>query len=184
MSKKIETSNLILKSSSIEFAEETLNYYLRNLDFLKEFEPKRSDKFFTMEGQLNLLSEEIEGENLKSSYKFYIFTKEKPNHLIGMVNLNNIVWGAFLSCFLGYKLDKDYINKGYMTEALTAITSFAFEDLGLHRVEGNVLPRNKASLKVLEKCAYVNEGRSKDYLKINGVWEDHIHMVKLNSNNL
>ena len=46
--------------------------------------------------------------------------------------------------------------------------------------EANVMPRNKASLKVLEKNHFVNEGLSKYYLKINGVWEDHIHMVKIN----
>ena len=46
--------------------------------------------------------------------------------------------------------------------------------------EANVMPRNKASLRVLEKNRFVNEGLSKYYLKINGVWEDHIHMVKIN----
>lgn len=97
-----------------------------------------------------------------------------------MTALNNVVWGAFYSCFLGCKLDVELINRGYMTTAVQAVTEFAFRRLHLHRIEGNIMPKNKPSLRVLEKCGYQNEGLSKSYLKINGRWEDHIHMVKLN----
>lgn len=100
--------------------------------------------------------------------------------IIGIIGLNNVVWGAFCSAFLGYKLDKDYANKGYMSAAVEMLTKYAFEELGLHRIEANVMPKNKASLRVLEKNQFINEGISKYYLNINGVWEDHIHMVKIN----
>ena len=94
--------------------------------------------------------------------------------------MNNVVWGAFCSASLGYKLDKDYVNKGYMSVAVEMLIKYAFEELGLHRIEANVMPKNKASLRVLEKNQFINEGTSKYYLNINGVWEDHIHMVKIN----
>lgn len=97
-----------------------------------------------------------------------------------MIGLNNVVWNAFCSAFLGYKLDKDFLNRGYMSMAVEMVTRYAFEELHLHRIEANVMPRNKASLRVLEKNQYMNEGTAKYYLKINGVWEDHIHMVKIN----
>ena len=67
-----------------------------------------------------------------------------------------------------------------MTEAVTLGRAYAFSELGQHRIEGNVMPRNLPSRRVLEKCGFENEGLSKYYLKINGIWEDHIHMVKLN----
>ena len=67
-----------------------------------------------------------------------------------------------------------------MTMAVNMISSYAFQTLGLHRLEANVMTGNKASLRVLEKNQFVNEGISRYYLNINGVWEDHIHMVKLN----
>ena len=67
-----------------------------------------------------------------------------------------------------------------MTMAVDMVTAYAFSVLGLHRLEANVMPRNKASLRVLEKNGFLNEGLSKYYLNINEVWEDHIHMVKLN----
>ena len=66
-----------------------------------------------------------------------------------------------------------------MTQAVGLVTRFAFQELGLHRIEGNVMPRNKASIRVLEKNGYRPEGMARSYLEINGVWEDHIHMVKL-----
>ena len=65
-----------------------------------------------------------------------------------------------------------------MTAAVGVLTQYAFSQLGLHRLEANVMPRNRASLRVLEKNGYENEGLAKRYLHINGVWEDHIHMVK------
>ena len=105
---------------------------------------------------------------------------EDPSRIIGMIGLNNVVWGAFCSAFLGYKLDKDFLNRGCMSMAVEMLTEYAFEELHLHRIEANVMPRNKASLRVLEKNHFKNEGISKYYLNINGVWEDHIHMVKIN----
>ena len=66
--------------------------------------------------------------------------------------------GAFQSCFLGYKLDGALCGRGYMTQAVEACTRFAFGPAALHRVEANVMPRNTASLRVLEKCGYRPEG--------------------------
>lgn len=88
--------------------------------------------------------------------------------------------GAFQSCFLGYKLDGALCGRGYMTQAVEACTRFAFGPAALHRVEANVMPRNTASLRVLKKCGYRPEGLARRYLRINGAWEDHIHMVRLN----
>lgn len=53
------------------------------------------------------------------------------------------------------------------------LVRYAFRESGLHRIEANVMPR------VLEKNGFVNEGLSRDCLKINGVWEDRIHMMKI-----
>ena len=79
-----------------------------------------------------------------------------------------------------YQRNKDEINQGYMTEAIKTAVDYAFKELNLHRIEANIMPKNKASLKVVEKLGFINEGISKKYLKINGSWEDHIHMVLLN----
>jgi [ribosomal protein S5]-alanine N-acetyltransferase len=69
-----------------------------------------------------------------------------------------------------------------MTEAVRKGIDIMFNDYKLHRIEANVIPRNARSLKVVRKLGFREEGLAKDYLKINGIWEDHIHMVLLNEN--
>ena len=176
----ILTDRLELRSSQIDFAEMAAAYYLRNADFLAQYEPLREPAFYTKEGQLKILQQEILQEKERTGIAFYLFLKDNPGQIAGKINLNNIVWGGFCSCFLGYKMEERLINSGYMTEAVSATAACAFDTLHLHRIEANVMPRNLRSLRVLEKCGFENEGMSRKYLKIGGVWEDHIHMVKLN----
>lgn len=147
---------------------------------LRSFEPPREEDFFTAARQRALLVQEAEAAEQNTSRRFYLQLPDQPDRIVGMVGLNNIVWGAFCSCFLGYKLDGELTGQGYMTEAVAAVTDFAFTRLRLHRIEANVMPRNRASLRVLEKNGYINEGLSRYYLNINGVWEDHVHMVRIN----
>ena len=68
----------------------------------------------------------------------------------------------------------------YAAEALEAMVELAFEGLNLHRLEASIMPRNAASLALAKRCGFSEEGRSPRYIRINGVWEDHIHMVRLN----
>ncbi len=85
---------------------------------------------------------------MDNRYTFYIFSKDDENKIIGKIGVFNVVRGAFQSCHMGYSLDKDYINKGLMTEVVNAIVDFAFNDIHLHRVEANVMP------KILVHCVY------------------------------
>nr|WP_307988923.1 GNAT family N-acetyltransferase [uncultured Niameybacter sp.] len=169
-----------LVPADLSLAEQVVDYYKRNKDFLEAFEPVRSEEFFSLGCQQAVLKKEISEYEERTAFRFYILSMEQPTKIIGIIGLNNVVWGAFCSAFLGYKLDKDFVNKGYMSIAVKMLTKYAFEELGLHRIEANVMPKNKASLRVLEKNHFINEGVSKYYLNINGIWEDHIHMVKIN----
>jgi [ribosomal protein S5]-alanine N-acetyltransferase len=180
MAATLETNDLILRPADMKFAESVLRYYRRNQAFLEPFEPKRDPAFFTYERQEAALRQEVAAARRKSAFRFYIWTKADPQTVIGRIGLSNIVWGCFLSCFLSYNLDAGHTNQGYMTQAVTAVSQYAFQTLRLHRIEANVMPRNRASRRVLEKCGFREEGVSKQYLKINGVWEDHVHMVLLN----
>lgn len=174
-----ETERLILKVSSPKFAKEVSDYYIRNKDFLKPWEPLRDEQFFTVAHQAKELNEDLNSFKKGNSLRLWLFKKDS-NKLIGVTGFSNIIMGVFLSCFLGYKLDKDEINKGYMTEALKKGIEIMFNEYQLHRIEANIIPRNKASLKVVEKLGFQNEGLAKKYLNINGKWEDHVHMVLLN----
>lgn len=172
-----EKKKIELLPAASELTEQALKYYIRNRQFLAPFEPKRPEIFYTPDFQRTLLEHEAEEFKKKTAFHFYIWLDKK---IIGTIALTNIVRGPFCSAFLGAKLDLEYLNRGYMTQATEEIVKFAFEKENLHRIEANVMPRNLASLRVLEKNGFINEGISHNYLRINGVWEDHIHMVKLN----
>lgn len=176
----MQNNYMQLIPADVSFVQQVTDYYRRNRRFLEKFEPVRSEEFFTLEYQEGILKEEMLKYKEKTSFRFYLKLREEPEKIIGIIALNNVVWGSFCSAYLGYKLDEHFINKGYMSAAIEMLVTYAFEELHLHRIEANVMPKNKASLRVLEKNHFVNEGISKYYLNINGVWEDHIHMVKIN----
>lgn len=184
MQRIYETDRLILKILDENDAGCVLDYYLRNREFLEEWEIKRAEEFYTLESQIGLLRNDQKELEEKRALRLWIFRKsdERNHRTIGAIAFNNIVHGAFLSCFLGYKLDKDEINKGYMTEALRKGIEIIFQEYRLHRIEANIMPKNSRSLRVVEKLGFYNEGLAYKYLNINGKWEDHIHMVLRNEN--
>jgi len=112
--------------------------------------------------------------------RLWIFKKEDRNKAIGNICFSNIIYGNFLSCFLGYKLDKNEINKGYTTEAVKKGILIIFNEYKLHRVEANIIPENLRSIRVVEKLGFEKEGYSKRYLNIGGKWRDHIHYAIYN----
>lgn len=93
--------------------------------------------------------------------------------IVGVVNVNEIVAGAFQSAYLGYYGMSRFSRKGLMTEALRAAVDYAFNDLGLHRLEANIQPENQASIALVRRLGFQKEGFSPRYLRINGEWRDH-----------
>ncbi|WP_017415469.1 GNAT family N-acetyltransferase [Clostridium tunisiense] len=180
MQKVYETERLVLKVIDKSYAELVIDYYLNNKCFLEQWEPVKKKEFYTKQYQEEQLDKELSSIENNNALRLWIFKKEDENRIIGTVGFSNIVRGAFLSCTLGYKLDKDEINKGYISEAIQKGIEVMFNEFGLHRIEANIMPKNNRSMRVVEKLGFYNEGLAYKYLKINGKWEDHIHMVLLN----
>jgi [ribosomal protein S5]-alanine N-acetyltransferase len=59
---------------------------------------------------------------------------------------------------VGYVLAREYWGAGYMLEAMKAFVAFAFEQLGMQRLEAEIDPRNVSSAKLLERLGFVREG--------------------------
>ncbi len=112
-----------------------------------------------------------------SAYSFFIW---RDGNLIGQITLGGVIYGALRGGHIGYWIDRNYANHGYMTEAVEVLTRFGFEGLGLHRIEINVRPENAASCKVAEKAGYHFEGFRPRFLHIDGDWRDHNCYVKEN----
>jgi ribosomal-protein-alanine N-acetyltransferase len=93
--------------------------------------------------------------------------------IVGVVNINAIVRGTFLSASLGYYVGAPFAGCGYMTAGLRAAVRHAFGQLGLHRLEANIQPDNARSLALVRRCGFTREGISRQFLYIAGAWRDH-----------
>lgn len=179
MQKTYYTDHLVLRTLEVADADKVLQYFDRNRAFLQPWEPERDEAFYTVDYHWELLEKEQDEMDAGRMLKLWVFKKDDPEYVIGSLSFNNIVRGCFLSCFLGYRLDEQKAGRGYMTEAVRKGAEVMFYEYGLHRIEANIIPRNAASLRVVIKAGFESEGLARRYLKINGVWEDHIHMVLL-----
>lgn len=108
----------------------------------------------------------------KREFSFGIF-ELGTNNLIGHIALYAVKRLPYSSAFVGYAMDEIYVGKGIVTEAVELVVRFAFEQIGLHRVEAYVSTQNNASIRVLEKSGFQREGLLRKLLYINGEWVDH-----------
>lgn len=150
-------------------AEALLEVLVRDRAFLDEWEPTRSDAFFTLEVQRRGIGNLRELQDLVD---FGIFV-EDTDELVGRVQLSGISLGPFQNAHVGYFVSQRHNGKGYATEGVRQAVDAAFGPLELHRVQAAVMPRNTASIRVLEKVGFREEGFAERYLQIAGRWEDH-----------
>jgi len=106
-------------------------------------------------------------------YPFFAFTKDDET-LVGGITLTNVRRGTVQGCSIGYWVGEQYARNGYMSDTIQIALNFAFEALGLHRVEAACLPENQPSRGLLLKSGFTEEGSAREYLKICGAWRDHV----------
>ncbi len=93
--------------------------------------------------------------------------------ICGVVNLNVITYDALCSAYTSYFSVAGMAERGYMKEGLSLVIRYAFDELGLHRLEANIQPQNLASIALAQSVGFRYEGYSPRYLKINNEWCDH-----------
>lgn len=108
---------------------------------------------------------------LGTGYGFGVFVDGRFG---GEINLSGIQRGPFQNGYVGYWIDEGLAGRSYTPEAAVVLFRYAFEELGLHRLQVAIIPRNAASRRVAEKLRLRDEGTALRYLEINGVWEDHV----------
>jgi ribosomal-protein-alanine N-acetyltransferase len=106
------------------------------------------------------------------AFGFFIGRLE-DDAFLGVININDVIFGGFRSGTLGYYIGADYARRGYMSEALSLVLDRAFTELKLHRIESNIQPGNTASLALVRRLGFRKEGFSPSFLQIDGVWRDH-----------
>lgn len=162
----------VIEPLHMDLALSLLDYCVRNSAFLEPYEPARDASYYSLEHQKEIIRQAIRNKEQDAGYSFAILDPVS-RQLIGRLNLANMTRGAFQNATIGYSLDEQYNSRGWMTEAVRWAITFGFQSLMLHRIQAGVMPRNHASIRVIEKVGFRYEGLAERYLKINGVWEDH-----------
>ena len=150
----------------------------RSRDFLMPWEPTWPADDLTRAAFRRRLKRYAEDQRTDQAYAFFLFRRE-DEELIGGLTLANIRRGVAQAGSLGYWMGAPFERRGYMTAAVLALVPFAFGTLRLHRLEAACIPNNAASIRLLEKTGFVREGYAREYLCINGIWQDHLLYARL-----
>jgi [ribosomal protein S5]-alanine N-acetyltransferase len=120
---------------------------------------------------------EIENDE---AYPFLLF-READDVVLGGLTFGQVKRGVAQSTTLGYWMGQPFAGQGWMSRAVRSATSFAFATLRLHRIEAACLPHNEASIRLLTRTNFQEEGLARSFLRINGVWQDHVLFALLES---
>lgn len=160
-----------IRPVALEDAEELAAVYAANRAFLAPFEPIRDDAFFTAEGQ--------RAAHAASPGNRHAFAIVVEGRIVGTVTLSNVARGAFESCTMGYWVAEAWNGRGVATAAALRATRYAFDVLGLHRVEAGTLVHNIGSQRVLERAGFARFGLAPRLVRIAGSWQDHVVFQRL-----
>jgi ribosomal-protein-alanine N-acetyltransferase len=174
----IEGDGIMLRVPQMaDFAEWTaLRETSRN--FLGPWEPTWPADDLTRGAFRRRLKRYAEDLRTDQAYPFFIF-RAGDDVLVGGLTLANIRRGVAQAGSLGYWIGVPFAGRGYMTAAVRALIPFAFGAIRLHRLEAACIPTNAASMRLLEKTGFQREGYARQYLCINGSWQDHVLYARL-----
>lgn len=169
----ITTQRLRIVPADASLAQDLARFYGDNRERLRQWEPTRDLCFYSLENTRGRLIER-ELEIARGTGFFFILLEAESGRIVGECNFTNVVRGPFQACHLGFSLDGGREGSGLMQEALSACIAYLFDTVQLHRIMANYQPKNLRSERLLERLGFAREGYAKSYLKINGVWEDHV----------
>jgi ribosomal-protein-alanine N-acetyltransferase len=169
---RLAGKRLIVRIAEQRDAPSVARYFTDNERHLADFSPIppefRSADFWRLRVESHR-RDFLDGDSCKT------FLLERDDiTVIGSANLSEFVRGPFQAAYLGYSLAALKQGQGLMHEGLSLLIAFAFAELRLHRIMANYMPRNTRSAAVLERLGFAKEGVAKQYLLVNGVWEDHV----------
>ena len=171
MNKKLRLSHqdVSIRIVRVRDAKKLQALVLGNRQWLRPWEATNpyGPNSFNLHTQVKALRQQIkEGQGLP-------FVIEYSGEIVGQLNVSNILFGSVGSAILGYWITPEVAGRGITTKAVALVTDYLFAVHGLHRVEIDVRPENKASLRVVEKLGFRYEGMKKRFIHINGDWRDH-----------
>jgi len=145
----------------------------RSREFLTPWEPTWPADDLSRGAFRRRIRRYVEDLRTDQGYAFLII-RGSDDAIVGGLTLANIRRGVAQAGSLGYWMGLPFVRHGYMTAAVRAVIPFAFNTLRLHRLEAACIPSNAGSIRLLENTGFVREGYAREYLCINGIWQDHL----------
>jgi ribosomal-protein-alanine N-acetyltransferase len=176
----IETERLCLGLPEPADAAAIATYYEKNRAHLQPWMPSWPSGFFTEEFWREQARAARQDFRAGTAVRMIIALLAEPRQVIGNLSLTQVLRGPAYHCVMGYSLAEDAQGKGYMLEAVEGAVGYAFDELRLHRVSASYMPHNRRSAAVLRRAGFTVEGYTRDYLRIDGEWEDHIMTAIIN----
>jgi [ribosomal protein S5]-alanine N-acetyltransferase len=149
----------------------------KSRSFLEPWEPIWPADDLTRTAFRRRLKRYAEDQRSDLAYSFLVFRAD--NVLVGGITLSNVRRGVAQASSIGYWMGAPYARQGLMSRALRALIPFSFVNLRLHRLEAACITTNTASIRLLEKSGFQREGYARQYLCINGMWQDHLLYARL-----
>ena len=177
---RLVTERYELRLADVSDVPRLLSYRRENADHFRPFEPVPAADHFTEAYWVRQVERDHDEFEAGLSVRFYLFEPGRDAPVFGLASFSNIVRGPFQSCFLGYALAEGQQGRGLMTGALRLGIAYMFGEMHLHRISANYVPHNTRSAAVLKRLGFAVEGYARDYLMIDGRWQDHILTSLLN----
>ncbi|MEQ8954584.1 MAG: GNAT family N-acetyltransferase [Gammaproteobacteria bacterium] len=157
------------------------NYFAVNEEHFRQWSPSVPNGHHSPDAWKRRLEErEIEFQNGLSAH--FIGTDDAEAYVIGSCSLTNVTRGMFQACHMGYSVAERFQGQGYMKKIVSHAIGHAFNEMKLHRIMANHMPGNTRSEGLLKSLGFEREGYAREYLLINGKWEDHVLNSLLNEN--
>jgi ribosomal-protein-alanine N-acetyltransferase len=169
----IESDRVTLRQPQMSDFPEWASLRERSREFLKPWEPIWPIDDLTRGAFRRRLKRYAEDQRSDQAYSFFVLRKS-DGVLVGGVTIANVRRGVAQAGSIGYWMGEPYARDGLMSAALRVLMPFSFVTLRLHRLEAACIPTNVASIRLLEKSGFQREGYARQYLCINGVWQDHL----------
>ena len=153
----------------------------KSRDFLEPWEPKWPTSPFSRRDFNKTIRRQAGAARARTGFSFFVFSRS--GELMGGITLSNIRYGVCQNAEIGYWMGQPFAGHGHMHDAIDTVCDFAFDRLGLHRVQAACIPGNERSERLLKKAGFEREGLLRSYLLIGGAWRDHHLYARLAPDN-